>query len=94
MSGDCPMTLKTVHVGGITHTDGTTVTFTSSSRPKLVTEIDNWFTEYFKGLNETILPLPPLDDWDHSHEDNTYWSIKFPITGWTVWTRNEILTFQ
>jgi hypothetical protein len=89
------MTLvRTVYVGGIIHADGTTITFMAPTRPQLVSDIDIWFYEYFKGLNQTVLPLPPLDDWDHSQEDDTYWSIHFPTDDWVVWTRHELMNFQ
>ena len=86
--------IKTVNVGGILNADGTTVTFVSPTRNELITELNIWFHEYFRGLNQSVEPLPPLDDWEHSHEDDTHWSVKFPDEEWLVWTRYEPISFK
>lgn len=87
-------TTKVVHAGGIIGAGGTTITFVAPSRTELVADINVWLYNHFKELGETVLPLPPLDDWNHSHEDDTNWSIKFPGEEWVVWIRYESVAFK
>jgi hypothetical protein len=86
--------VKTVHHGGIKNGDKIIQVFTAPSRHELIKELNSWFFDYFYANRETIVELPPLDDWTHSTEDYSYWSVSFPEDIWTVWIRHEPLEFH
>ena len=86
--------IKVVHAGGIIGADGTTITFVAPSRTELVVDLNLWLYDHFKELGEAVLPLPPLDDWNHSRDDDTNWSIQFPDEEWVVWIRYETVDFR
>lgn len=85
---------KTVHVGGIVDASGTSETFVAPSRSRLIHNMNEWFMDYFWQHQQDIKMLPPLDDWSHSKNDDTFWSVKFPNDGWSVWMRTEIVQFH
>lgn len=85
--------LKTLHHGGIRRDGHLIHVFTESSRQKLIYAINNWFLDYFYANQIDILQLPPLDDWQRSTEDGTYWSVKFPDETWDVFVRSELIEF-
>ena len=87
-------TLKTMYIGGISHEDGTGAILVASTFSDFIFDVDGWFFEYFHASNKEAVAIPPLDDWQHSQEDNTYWSIAFPSDEWTVWVRREDIGFK
>lgn len=85
--------IRTIHHGIIKRSDTIITTFTASSRQKLVYELNTWFFDFFYASNFDIQQLPPLDDWTHSSENMSCWSIEFPDTSWEVSIRHEIMEF-
>ena len=86
--------VKTVHLGGIEKDNQRIKTFAAPSRLELIKELNSWFFDYCYGRGIKIEQLPPLDDWIHSNEDSTYWSVDFPDTNWVVWIRYEPMEFR
>ena len=85
--------VKNIHHGGIRKDGNIVKTFAAPNRQKLVYEINNWFFDFFYAGDIDIQQLPPLDDWTHSSEDVSCWSVKFPDATWEVWIRHEIMEF-
>lgn len=86
--------LKTVHVGSIQLGSETLCTLVSSDRQKLIYALNDWLFDYQYANRMEIKQLPPLDDWKHSTEDNTYWSVEFPNPEWAIAVRAEPIEFD
>lgn len=87
------MLVKTVYVGGVNLMKENMVTVFKSKRHIAISELNNWLFDYQYAHQYPIKQLPPLDDWNRSTEDSTYWYINFPNTEWTVWIRSESVEF-
>jgi len=85
--------IKTLHHGGIRHDGHLVHVFTESSRQKLIYAINNWFLDYSCAKQIDVVQLPPLDDWQRSTEDATFWTVTFPEDGWEVFVRSEVIEF-
>jgi hypothetical protein len=86
--------LKTVHVGAIQLGHETMCTIVRSDRQKLIYALNDWMFDYQYANRMEIKQLPPLDDWCHSTEDVTYWSVAFPNPEWSVTVRAEPIEFD
>lgn len=89
-----PLLLKTVHIGSILLGRETMCTVIRGTRHEVLYELNGWFFDYFHAHQYPIRQLPPLDDWERSNEDLSYWSIAFPDVEWRVWIRSELIGFQ
>jgi hypothetical protein len=85
--------LKTVHVGTIQLGPETMFTIVKPDRQKLIYALNDWMFDYQYANSMDIKQIPPLDDWDHSHEDATCWAINFPNLEWTIIVRAEPIEF-
>lgn len=86
-------TIKTIHHGGIEHDGHVIKHFSEPSRQKLMYELNSWFFDMLYASGRDIVQLPPLDDWNHSAENTTYWSFTF-LDEWHVWITHEIMEFE
>jgi hypothetical protein len=87
-------TKKLVHSAGIEHRGKLVKTLISASRTNLLYELNNWLFDYLHKTGRTIEHLPPLDDWDHSIEKESYWSILFPTDEWFIWIQTDDVEFS
>lgn len=86
---------KIVYLGGIEHNGNLVKTFVSGlTKHDLLYNMDTWFLDYFIRTEADLRKLPPLDDWNHSEDDETYWTINFPNENWKLWIRSEKTTFK
>ena len=86
--------MKTIHIGGIVQSTGTVETFVAATRPRLIHNMNEWFSKFFVVGDQNLMLLPPLDDWSHSKIDETFWSVNFPNEEWSVWMRAEPTRLQ
>jgi hypothetical protein len=85
--------VRAVHVGGIDRNRECVCTVVKGSRLGLVRELNNWLFDYFYAHGLPIQELPPLDDWNKSTEDSSYYYLAFPDIEWHVWLRTESIEF-
>ena len=85
---------KAVHAGGIEHNEHSVRVFVADNRHTLINEMNNWLFDHLFRSGKQLKQLPPLDDWEQSKDDETYWSIKFPTSEWFIWVRCELIDFK
>ena len=85
--------LKYVHTGGIKVDDHIIFVTTSSSRQKIIYQLNTWLFDHLYANKENIQQLPPMDDWTRSHEDLHRWDLKF-LDKWNIWITQEQLEFK
>ena len=86
--------MLSVHIGGIDLGRDRLFDVVKTKRSDVLYELNNWLFDYRYANQLPIIQLPALDDWTHSHEDGSYWSIAFPDSEWNIWMRSELLEFQ
>lgn len=86
--------LRSVHVGGIDLTNERVYIAVKGTRQELMYELNCWLFDYFYAHGMEIKQLPPLDDWHHSIEDQTFYSTNFPDPIWNIWIRAEPIEFK
>lgn len=84
--------IKPVHVGGIDCERERLFDVLRGSRHELIYELNNWLFDYFYSRNLCIKQLPPMDDWTHSIEDETFWSID--LDNWKIWTKSLNIEYK
>lgn len=85
--------LKTVHIGSIQLGVETLYTVVKPDRQKCIYCLNDWLFDYQYVNQLEIHQLPPLDDWIHSLEDVSCWSIQFPNQEWQITVRAEPIEF-
>lgn len=75
---------RIVHIGILQHNSVIIKVFTQASLVKLIYEINTWFFEHYKLTDLTVYQLPPLDDWEHSVENDSYYEVFDPSKSWKV----------
>lgn len=85
------LVIKPVHIGGIDLGRERLFDVVKGSRHDVVYELNNWLFDYFHARNLQIKQLPPLDDWQHSEEDTTFWAVTFEEEGWKIWTKSTLI---
>jgi hypothetical protein len=84
---------KIVHLGGIDLGRERCVTVIKGKRAEVLYELNNWLFDFFYAHCQPIKQLPHLDDWTHSDEDDSHWSVAFPDIEWQVWLKSELIEF-
>lgn len=88
------MQIKLLHIGGVDLGKERLCTVFKTTQPQVIHELNNWFFDYLYANQKPIRQLPPLDDWTHSTEDVTFWSVGFPEHDWCVWVKSDILEYK
>jgi hypothetical protein len=69
--------MKTLHVGSILIDKETVCLTLKGKRQECLSELNNWLFDFCHANSKTMVQLPPLDDWDRSEEDPSWWSFSF-----------------
>lgn len=85
--------IRIVYYGGILHNNILKHLVVESHYNKIITNLNNWFFDYFYSNDIPVKKLPVLDDWSRSEENIKYWYIGFPSTEWHVWVQSEYIEF-
>lgn len=85
--------LKTIHIGGVNLGKENMTTIFKPKRHDVIYELNSWIFDYNHSHGYPIKQLQPLDDWQRSEDDPTYWFCHLPDAEWTVWVRSELVEF-
>lgn len=86
--------LLPLHIGGVDNGRERLFTAYKGSRSEVLYDLNNWLFDFFYIHKLTIEQLPPLDDWTHSTEDESYWAVAFQADMFQVWVRTELIEYK